>query len=674
MTIPPTHRAPQRDASARFRRSALPPYLILALVASAGCAAPAANTPAGGDFAATLERPVPYPVLESPGFARAVARGTRTRTGEPGPRYWQQFAQYDLRADLNPGTGLLRGSATIRYRNHSPDSLSTIVVRLYPNLNAPDALRNRTVPITEAVHLSRVAMDGGALSALQQNDSNGVGYRVNGTILTLRPRRAVMSGDSTTLEFAWSYPVQPVPNPRTGEDGEVFHLAYWYPQVAVYDDINGWDNEPYLGRAEFYMGYADYDVAITVPSGWLVSGTGELANATQVLPVPVRQRLERARNDDEVVHVVTARERTAGVSTLRSSRLTWRFRARNVRDFAWNASNRYVWDATHALVPAGGNTTALDTVLIHALYRPGRRSWEHAAAYGRHALEFLSETLWPYPYPQMTLVEGIITGGMEYPMITLLGAADTGRSPRGLYGVTAHELTHMWFPMMVGTNERRFTWMDEGFATFFQRDATAGLFPEVPRDSLRVDRYLPLARAGTDVEPMRHGDMYDSERARGVAGYDKPSLVWRSLRAMLGEEQFARALREYGRRWSNRHPQPWDLFNTFNAVSGRRLDWFWRSWFYETWTLDQAIATVRPAGRDLEVTIEDRGLVPMPVWLAITRSNGAVERLDIPVEVWLSGRKSYVARVRDGASVRALEIDSGQLFPDVDRTNQRWTR
>lgn len=674
MTILPTHRARPRDARARFRRSAVRPLLFLALALSAGCAAPVAGTPAGSGLAASLERPVPYPVSESPGFARAVARGTRTRTGEPGPRYWQQFAQYDLRADLNPGTGLLRGNATIRYHNNSPDSLTTIIVRLYPNLNAPDAMRNRTVPVTEAVHLSRVAVDGRVLPALQANDSNGTGYRVNGTVLTLRPRSAVQSGDSTRLEFAWSYPVQPVPNPRTGEDGEVFHLAYWYPQVAVYDDINGWDNEQYLGRGEFYMGYADYSVAITVPSGWLVSATGELANATQVLPAPIRQRLERARNDDEVVHVVTARERTAGVSTLRSNRLTWRFSARNVRDFAWNASNRYVWDATHALVSSGSNTTALDTVLIHALYRPGKRSWERAAAYGRQSLEFLSETLWPYPYPQMTLVEGIITGGMEYPMITLLGAADTGRSPRGLYSVTAHEIAHMWFPMMVGTNERRFTWMDEGFATFLQRDAMAALFPEVPRDSLRVDRYLPLARTGNDVELMRHGDMYDTERARGVAGYDKPSLILSSLRAMLGEDQFNRALREYGRRWNNRHPQPWDLFNTFNSVSGRRLDWFWRSWFYETWTLDQAIATVRPAGRDLEVTIEDRGLVPMPVWLGVTRTNGVVERLDIPVEVWLSGRKSYVARVRDGDFVRSLEIDPGRVFPDVDRTNQRWSR
>ncbi|HUF64372.1 MAG TPA: M1 family metallopeptidase [Gemmatimonadaceae bacterium] len=667
------HRVLSRSTRARFRPSALP-FLFFASLVSAGCAAPVTGSHAAVGAVTSLERPVPYPVFESPGFSRAVARRTRTRTGEPGPRHWQQFAKYTLRADLNPGTGLLRGNATIRYYNRSPDSLRTILVRLYPNLNAPDAMRNRTVPVTEPVHLSRVALDGTVLPALAATDTAAVGYNVNGTVVTLRPRRAVRSGDSTTLAFTWSYPVQPVPNPRTGEDREVFHLAYWYPQVAVYDDVIGWDRDQYLGRAEFYMGYADYDVAITLPAGWLVSATGELTNAHQVLPNPIRERLARAREDDQVVTVVAARERAPGVSTLRGNRLTWRFSARNVRDFAWNASNRYVWNATHALVADSSNPAAVDTVLIHALYRPGTPSWENAAEYARHSLEFLSQALWPYPYPQMTLVEGIITGGMEYPMITLIGAGATPRTPRSLYSVTAHEIAHMWFPMAVGSNERRFTWMDEGLATFLQRDAMADFFPDLPSDSLRVDRYLPLARTGNEVELMRHGDLYDSERARSAAGYDKPSLIFRALRALIGEEQFRGALREYGQRWSNGHPQPWDLFNTFNAAAGRQLDWFWRSWFYENWTLDQAIASVTSDRRDLLVTIEDRGLVPMPVWLAVTRIDGMVELLNIPVEVWLTGRKSYVARVPDGDTVRSLEIDPGRFFPDLDRTNQRWTR
>jgi hypothetical protein len=645
----------------------------VALVLS-GCAAATTAAPASESAAiAGIERPIPYPVFESPGFERAVARGTRTRTGEPGPRYWQQFAEYELSATLDPGTGIMRGTGTVRYHNRSPDALDRIVVHLYQNLHAPDAVRNRTVAVTEPMRLTRVALGGEALARREHTDTTAVGYIVDGTLATLRPAERIRSGDTVTLEFAWSFPVPPAPGVRMGEDGEVFHLAYWYPQIAVYDDISGWEQDQYKGRAEFYMGYADYDVAITVPSGWLVSATGELTNAREVLPVPIRQRLANARESDEIVNVVSARERTAGVSTARGARLTWRFRAGNVRDFAWNASNRYVWDATHALVRNPDGET-LDTVAIHALYRPNAPHWDRAAEFARHSIEFLSQSLWPYPYPQMTLVEGIITGGMEYPMITLIGAGATPRTVRSLYSVTVHEIGHMWFPMLVGSDERRHMWMDEGLTVFNQLDAMQDFFPDVPRDSLRADRYLPLARTGADVEIMRHGDLYPTERSRVVAAYDKPAKVWYALREMMGAPAFLQAYREYGRRWTNRHPQPWDLFNTFNTVGGRRLDWFWRSWFYESWPLDQAIGAVEVLGRDLRVVIEDRGLVPMPVWLVITRENGVVERLDIPVEVWLSGRRSYVAAVRDWTSVVSVEIDPGRAFPDVDRSNQRWTR
>ena len=642
-------------------------------LAAAACGPPPAATPIVPDpqSPVSAERPIPYAVTPSPAFERAIARGTRTRTGEPGTRYWQQFAEYTLRATLEPGAGVLRGTGTVKYHNRSPDALDRVVVHLYPNLNAPDARRNRRVPVTEAVRLSRVSLNGAVLSQLTATDTAGVGYRVDGTVATLRPQRPIRAGDTATLEFAWSFPVPPLGNPRWGEDGEVFHLAYWYPQIAVYDDVNGWDTDQYLGTAEFYMGYADYDVTITAPTGWLVSATGELTNARDVIPLPIRQRLARARETGEVVNVVAARERAPGVSTGRAARLNWNFVAKNVRDFAFNASNRYVWDATHALV-RNADGAGIDTVMINVLYRPGTRSWDRAAEFARHSLEFFSNALWPYPYPQMTLVEGIIGGGMEYPMITLIGSGTAGRTERSMYSTTAHEIAHMWFPMHVGNNERRFTWMEEGLATFLQRDAMADFFPNVPRDSLRVDRYVPLARAQRDMEMMRHGDMYESGAARTAAAYDKPAMVFRALRAMMGDDAFSRALREYGRRWINRHPEPWDFFNTFNVVGGRRIDWFWRSWFYETWVLDQAIASVAPQGRDLLVTIEDRGQVPMPVWLVVTRDNGLVERIDVPVETWLSGRRSHAVTVRGGASVRAIEIDPGLFFPDVDRTNQRW--
>lgn len=641
------------------------------------CAPPPSQQPVVGSAtpaALNLERPIPYPVFETPAFARAAARGTRTRTGEPGARYWQQFAEYSLAAELDPVSALLRGTGRIRYHNRSPDSLTRLVVHLYQNLHAPDARRNRRVPVTTGVSLSRVVVNGHPLGALEITDTLGVGYRVDGTIAWLQLARAIPAGATTNLEFAWSFTVPPVGAPRMGRDEGVFHLAYWYPQLAVYDDLDGWDTDQYMSLAEFYMGYADYDVSLTVPAGWIVSATGELINATDVLPMAVRQRLARARSSGEIVHVVSADERAAGVSTTAGAQLTWRFRARNVRDFVWNASNRYVWDATRSVVADANADGRPDTVMIHALYRPDTRTWERSAEFGRHSIDFLSRTLSPYPWPHMTAVEGIITGGMEYPMMTLIGAGPRGRDSISLHAVTMHEIAHMWFPMIVGSDEKSYTWLDEGLTSFVEVEGALDFFRGRSRDSAEADRYIPLARSGTDAEMMLHGDLYPFERARVVAGYDKPTKVLHALRAVLGEQTFWRAFREYVRRWSYKHPQPWDFFNAFENVGGRDLDWFWRTWFYEAWALDQAIAAVTPSGGSLLVTIEDRGLAPMPVRLAITRTDGRVDRLDIPVDVWLSGRRRHSAVISDGNSVRSIEIDPERFFPDIDRTNQSWSR
>jgi hypothetical protein len=656
----------------------------LALVATSvvfSCAPPPSQQPVAGEAtpaALSLERPIPYPVFETPAFSRAVARGTRTRTGEPGARYWQQFAEYSLAAELDPVSALLRGTGRIRYHNRSPDSLTRLVVHLYQNLHAPDARRNRRVPVTTGVSLSRVVVNGQPLAALEITDTLGVGYRVDGTVAWLQLPRAIPAGATTDLEFAWSFTVPPVGAPRMGRDEGVFHLAYWYPQMSVHDDLDGWDTDQYMSLAEFYMGYADYDVSLTVPAGWIVSATGELTNSETVLPALVRERLARARATGEIVHVISREASPEEIAAARPSPSrpaeTWRFRARNVRDFVWNASDRYAWDATRSVIPDANADGRPDTVMIHALYRPGARSWERAAEFGRHSIDFLSRTLWPYPWPHMTAVEGIITGGMEYPMMTLIGAGPRGRDSVSLHAVTIHEIAHMWFPMIVGSDEKSYTWLDEGLVTFNEVEGVLDFFRGMSRDTAEGDRYVPLARTGTDAAMMIHGDLYPFERARGVAGYDKPMKILHALRALLGEQTFWRAFREYGRRWSYKHPQPWDFFNTFENVAGRDLDWFWRTWFYETWALDQAIAAVTPSGGSLLVTIEDRGLAPMPVRLAITRSDGRVDRLEIPVEVWLSGRRRHSAVLSDGNSVRSIEIDPERFFPDIDRTNQTWSR
>ena len=634
----------------------------------------------GNTTIAEPERPRPYPVEETAGFRKAVEKGTRTRTGQPGPNYWQQWARYRLTADYDPATGLVQGTAEVRYFNRSPDSLRALQVHIYDNMFAPDAMRTRKVPVQPPVTISRVAVRGEELGA---TPTPGAGsYRVNGTVMSVSlTQRPLEPGDSVDLSFRWSLTVPADGAPRGGRNADVAWVSYWYPQLAVYDDVVGWQTDQYMGNGEFYMGYGDYEVSITVPAGHLVAATGELENAAEVLSPAQRDRYAAAARTDSVVHVVSADEvRAAQRGTRPAGRTTWRFRANNVRDFAFGVSPKWAWDVTRAAVgDRDGNGTA-DTTRIQAFWvvpDSGTSNWREEARYARHSVEFLSRYLWPYPYPHASAIQGPQScGGMEFPMITCIGAGPTGQ----LYGVTVHELGHIWFPMQVGNDEKRHAWQDEGLTEFNQVQAekefhakegdAAGRDFEAP---VR-DAYLGIVRAGAEEPLMRHADKYESGFAFGMASYMKPATILMMLRSLLGEQKFQEAYRTYGKRWQYKHPKPYDLWNTFDDVAGRELDWFWRTWFYETWSLDQAVGSVTESQGAWTVVIEDRGLAPMPATVRVTRDGGNVQEYTVPVEAWLRGAKSYPFKVEGKAGVLKVEIDSDQRFPDIDRSNNTWSR
>ena len=618
-------------------------------------------------------RPRPYPIFETKGFADAVAAGTRTRTGAPGATYWQQRSRYQLAADYEPKSGLLRGEATIVYHNNSPGSLSSLFLHLYDNVFTPAAMRNRTVPITDGVTIARAAAGGQEVPAFGRGAPRG--YRVNGTVMTLPLPAPLASGDSVTLELRWSLTVPPNGAPRGGRDSTVAFVSYWYPQVAVFDDVNGWQVDQYLSNAEFYMGYGDYDVAITVPAGYLIGATGTLQNPEQVLRPAVRERLALAGTSDTVVRVVTAAERGRATLPGTGGKVTWRFRAEQVRDFAWGTSAQYLWDATHAVAGDADGDGSPDTSVIHSFHvADAPSSWTENARYGKFSIEYLSRFLWPYPYPQMTSIQGTPScGGMEYPMITCIGGAQWDST--SMFGVTVHELGHMWFPMQVGSDEKRYSWMDEGLTQFNEGNAEKEFFSEQESSTLAGARqaYLSVVRSGQEVEMMRYGDLYPNRGVYGVATYMKTAAVLDALRGMLGEDTFMRAFREYGRRWQWKHPTPYDLFNTFSDVAGGDLSWFWRSWTYETWTLDQAVASVTPGAGGTDIVIEDRGLVPMPAMVTVTYEGGRTEVLTVPVERWLAGARSATLRATGGPVTR-VQLDAGGIYPDTDRSNDLWPR
>ncbi|HYF38119.1 MAG TPA: hypothetical protein VD930_00430, partial [Gemmatimonadales bacterium] len=417
--------------------------LTLSFGLIAGCAgtrsdpstSPTPGTPGTSARRGVLEIPL------SESHERAVAQGTRTHAGRPGPRYWQQWADYKLEAELNPVSKRVTGKGTITYQNRSPDTLREVYVHLLHNIFAPGARHNTDVPwAVEGVTLNRVAAQGQELKPVEEGEESG--YRVEGTVMHISLPQPLPPNGSATFNIDWRIRIPPDGAPRGGQDGEAFYISYWYPQMAVYDDVNGWQTDQYLGNAEFYMGYGNYDLSVTVPAGWLVNATGKLLNAAEVLSAQTRARLDSAARTSTVIRVVTDNDRRAGTSTTpgTNGKLTWRFRADSVRDVSWATSAKYLWDATTATVGDVNGDGRPDTTAIYSFYRPEQRAshWGQSARYSRHSIEFFSRFLSPYPYPHMTAVDGPTScGGMEYPMMTCVGGQwDT----LSLYEVITHEI------------------------------------------------------------------------------------------------------------------------------------------------------------------------------------------------------------------------------------------
>jgi len=665
------------------------PLSALAQTAPQGTPRAAATRarPTAAVAAPTFERPIPYPVVASRQFRTAVEHGTRTTTGTPGPRYWQQYARYRLTARLDVPAKRLEGTTHIQYLNNSPDSLRTLWVQVLQNFHTTDAPRQSAAEITGGMQFTRIAAAGQTVPPADTQQRRAgpqarqpTAYRVMGTNLAIRLAQPLPPRDSIALDFEWSFRIpQDGVNGRMGWNADnLFFLAYWYPQMAVYDDVVGWQNDAFLGSSEFYAGFADYDVTLDVPEGWLVSGTGQLVNAAEVLPDNVLQRLRAAEASDTVVHVLTAADFSPGKTTRPSAdgRVRWHFAADTVRDVVLSVTSASVWDATRTPVGDANGDGRPDYVRTEAIYRPNNRLWEQTARYAQQSIAFHSRhTGVPYPYSHATAVEGdgIIGGGMEYPMMTLIGGY-AGAKPEDMYGVTSHELAHEWVPMIVNTDERRYAWMDEGTTTFNEEQASRAMSPGTGSDSADFEGYLWFARTGDEGEMMRWSDYQYGGMQLGVASYAKPASVLEALRTLMGAESFNRGFQTYLRTWRFKHPLPWDFFNAFNTTAGQDLGWFWRSWYYETWTLDQAIGGVTVTPRGTEIVVRDIGDVPMPARLTISLANGQTVKREVPVSTWLSGVRTATVTLPRGQSVTRVEIDAEKGYPDIDRKNNVWVK
>jgi hypothetical protein len=647
--------------------------LMLSCSGSRNTTAPDSKTPERS--APEIERPIPYPVDLPDTYARALATGTRTLEGKPGPNYWTQWSEYEMDLKLDTENKTLIGSATITYYNNSPDTLRAIAFELAQNLHKEGSVRLEPVEITGGTNVSRVALEG---TELEMVNRNRPGYYVQGTNMIVILPEPLLPNDSRSIEIDWDFKIpQRGAGARMGwSQDNLFYLAYYYPHVRVYDDLEGWFLDTFTSNAEFYHGFGNYTINITAPEQWLVMSTGELLNADEVLSEEVYARYQEAGNSDEVITIAGPEDLGSATLSSENGELTWSFRAENVRDVAFSATLESQWDGVRTPVgdlDGDGNT---DYSRINSFWRQLAHKWDKEAEFAAHAIKFLSEyTEIPYPWPHMTSVEGseIIGGGMEFPMMTLMGDYNRAQLPN-LYDVTAHELAHMWMPMIVSSNERRHAWMDEGSTTFHEANARWDYYPDSKSREREFSAFLWIA--GTDYEGpiMRWSDYHYPGPAYGVASYPKPGSGLIILQGILGEELFHEAWTTYMKDWAYKHPTPYDMFNTFNTVSGQNLDYFWRGYYFETWVMDQAVESVTQKGNTTTVTIKDNGNLILPVLLSIQYADGSSEEQRIDAEAWLKGSRTASLTLSNGKEVSKVTIDKDIYFPDVERSNNTWER
>ena len=601
-------------------------------------------------------------------LALPPATPARAASGAPGRGYWQQRADYTLEATLDTASNMLRGKGRIYYVNRSPETLDVVWVQLDQNLFAPGSVANvlNQPPLVFAggivfdfgsrgfaggITIDRFAISGRPLTT-----------KVFGTMMRAELPRPLGPNLGLTFDIAWHFPVPPYGAGRMGRVASHFYeMGQWYPRMAVYDDVHGWNTLPYLGAGEFYLEFGDFDVSLTVPAGFSVTATGALANPSVVRTPQERARLERAfTSPGQTVQVVTRQEAIANATRRVAGTRTWRFTASGVRDFAWAAGAGLRWDAS-----------TWDGILVQTFYHPDAAPWEEANTMLRATVQHFSETLGRYPWPQISAVEGLIEG-MEYPMVIYCPSLQKREDQ---YWVLMHELGHQWFPMQVGSDERRYPWMDEGFNTFADYDAAEAFFKGTAYGDT-VRRELLTAYYATAVPGGEQPMITKPDEVRQLywTAYQKPALMLSILRdAVLGRDEFDRAFREYVRRWKGKHPQPADFLRTVSNETGRDLDWFWRGWIYTTARLDQAVDSVRATGDSTFLYLSNRGQMILPVTLALRYDDGSTETRNLPVEMWDLGNR-FTYRFSSAKRLAAATIDPRRVYPDINRDNNSWKR
>ncbi len=612
-----------------------------------------------------------------PNFYTNTGTPYRAASGKPGHMYWQNAASYNIKAELNDQTDRIKGSVNITYTNNSPEDLAFIWLQLDQNLFNSESIGQATIPLSDSRYgTASSEFEGGyKLSNLRVgNQTTTPSYKVVDTRMRLdlaTPLKANGGQISFSMDFEFSIPEYGAD--RMGilptQNGKIYAVAQWYPRVAVFDDIQGWNTLPYTGPGEFYLEFGDYHVEITAPSNHVVVMGGELLNPSEVWTPTQLERYSEAHKSNKTVLIRSEAEVSGKKDRPIGKNLTWKFKLSNAHDIAWASSPAFIVDGAKINLPSGNTALALSAYPYES---NGGNAWERSTEYTKASIEHYSEKWLEYPYPVAVNVASNV-GGMEYPAISFCGYKAKAGS---LWGVTDHEFGHNWFPMIVGSNERLHGWMDEGFNTFINNISTK-MFNKGEYAVRRGSRNaLTRAMFNPNLEPIVNSPQTMKERNIGYLLYYKPAYALQLLREeIIGEERFDQAFSNYIRYWAYKHPTPTDFFRTIENETGENLNWFWRGMFFNNWQMDQAITEVRyieldPA-KGAIVTVANLDKLPMPIELRATTETGKIIDIKLPVEVW-ERNKTWTFKLPSTEKLKQVELDPRSVYPDMNPDNNIW--
>ncbi|MEO6289937.1 MAG: M1 family metallopeptidase [Ginsengibacter sp.] len=622
--------------------------------------------------------------LFTPNFYPSSVNEYRSADGQPGPKYWKNNASYKIAATLDDVRDEIAGTVTITYINNSPHPLSYLWLYLDENLYNLESRGQAKMPPTRRSRYgdANSQFNGGynikSVTLVPAGKNNvpetTIENIVSDTRMQLRLAHPLEpNGGSVQFKIEYSYLIPKYGSDRTGildtRNGKVYAIAQWYPRMCVYDDIEGWNTLPYLGAGEFYLDYGDFDYTITAPANQIVVGSGELQNPQEALTATQIKRLQLAKQSDKTIAIRSESEINDPASRPQKKTLTWHFKINNARDVAWASSKAFIWDAARINLPSGKKALAMS---VYPVESAGDSAWGRSTEYVKGSLENYSKRWYEYPYNVATNVAANV-GGMEYPGIVFCGYK---ARESGLFEVTDHEFGHTWFPMIVGSNERKYGWMDEGFNTFINSiadiDFNNGEYKPLPQNKSAFYKYMFGKNSETvmsEPDALKEGNI-------GLALYSKPGYALQILRdEILGPDRFDYAFKTYIKNWAYKHPTPWDFFRTIENAAGEDLGWFWKAMIIENYKLDQAIQDVQYINNDATngalVTVVNLERMTMPLYLSYQTESGKTDLIKIPVEVWQNGSK-WIQKLNTTEPIKSVTIDPSHVFPDYNIDNNTW--